>query len=185
MVVVAVIGLDLTLIRSWTDPPFSLDTLLHPAPRPAGVFGEFVSVMVLTLAGLAVAIASSGRKRRFGVVVVLAGLAISGAFFLAPSTFRHMVLESIIVPIQLRRLPRPLSPAWGCTENELRSLCVDVGVEHYRYGLTRCPFGCYDSQLVLGLVQSSLVLAIGVVSALLKRGSRDLTSKRPSSLGTG
>jgi len=172
MIAMALIGVDLALIRSWVPPPgvWNFET--------ARYLGEIGPMTSLALIGLAVAFLVEGRWRRFGVGVALSALSLASVVFLAPTTIRHAIRDATVTPLyRSGLLPRFLLPdsyrlryCFNIPEYAFEGLVADSSGGHYWIGFTRCPFVMPDDPIVLGLIELPLALAGGLLALL--RNSR-------------
>ncbi len=165
MVAVALIAAAFGLGVSWAGPAWTL--------------GELAPMGVVSLVGLALAVVTSGRIRRFFAGLATTSVILALVFWVAPLAVRRTVIERILLPLDQRFGPRSERPAPGFTSKGARldrtmflmSLFWPrpiVEQDHSRFviGTTRSPFLSREAQFGLGLLQLVVATTGGVIAAI-------------------
>jgi hypothetical protein len=151
MVAIGLIGSTMAMLRAWAGSGWWW-------------IGELAPLMAIGLGGLAMAVLTSGRFRRFSVGLATSGVVLGLAVWVAPIPVRDTVFNRVIFPPDVI-LFHPVAEDW----------LFDLPDHYFNIRPIRYPFCTHESQEALGL----LVLSVAVIGGLLALIPRPRKS-RPS-----
>jgi hypothetical protein len=131
------------------------------------LLGEVAPVLAIGMSGLALALLTTGRPRRFAAGLASTGFVAGLAFWLAPMSVRNFVLHRVILPVDARIGP-------GHSDHSATylnwSLAWVVETEEHRRPLRtiRAPFVSIEAQMELGFLELAIASIGGLVAAIFR-----------------
>jgi hypothetical protein len=158
MVLIVVTGLGLALLRAQVGEEWAI--------------GELTPLSLMGLVGFGLGLWFQGCVRRFFWVFGFSGVVVGLAFWVGPHSFREVVLNRVILPLDALLTPKLA----GCSMTGLQGsliLWVMETPETRRIRPTRSPFWSRESQEELGLLELAVAVSIGLIASIawpIRRG---------------
>lgn len=150
MVLIVVFGLGLALFRAQVGEEWAI--------------GELTPLSMIGLVGLGLLF--QGRVRRFFWGFGLSGVVVGLAFWTGPHSFRQVVLERVIGPLDVRLAPTVGGTVLTRMQTSFLFYFIDVP-ETRRIRPTRSPFCSPESQQALGLLELAVAVVFGVLASIV------------------